>query len=197
MRTDARCRRTVLWPIAIAAATLLLLTGCGSDVLDNPYEKTNGTENADAAAKLRTLPSLEETETLMKSTVENLAGYATTLVPGMQWSWMNDRMGGGCARPYDGTDGEAVTLQNYVASTSIPDDVWPQVFEEARTAAAKLGANDLERFHDEPGNHEVRFHSTEGTSIHIGSRGAVIGSSTGCRLTQDKLTAVDSVVPTP
>lgn len=179
--TDTRSRR---WMTTVAVAAVLTLTGCGSDVLDNPYEKPSPAETADAAAILATLPSLEETEVQMQNAVEQLAAFIDTLVPDMGWTWIRQRSAGSCSRPFSDTDGDDVQLKNYVSVGPIPDAVWPQVLEHASTLATTVGATKVQTFHDDPDNHEVRFYSPEGTSIFIGTRGAVISANTGCRLPQ-------------
>lgn len=179
---DTRPRR---WSTAVAVAAVFTLTGCGSDVLDNPYEKPSPAVTADSAAVLATLPSLEDTEVKIQSAVEELGAFVATLVPGMEWTWIRDRSPSRCSEPYGDTDGELVYSKNYVAPGPIPDAVWPAVFEQARTLAAAVGATKYQTFHDNPGNHEVRFYSPEATFITVGSgTAAVITSSTGCRLPQ-------------
>lgn len=180
--TDSRPRR---WMTAVAVAAVLTLTGCGSDVLDNPYDKPGPAVTADAAAILESLPSLEDTEVQVRTAVERIAAFVDTLVPRREWTWTRDRSAGGCLGRYGDTDGESVYSKNYLSKGPIPDAVWPAIFEQARTLAAAVGATEYETFHDDPGNHDVRFYSPEFTSITVSSRGnAVISSSTGCRLPQ-------------
>lgn len=190
--TDTRPRR---WSRAVAVAAVLTLTGCGSDVLDDPYEKPSPTITADSAAILESLPSLEDTEVQIQSTVEQLAAFIDTLVPAMQWTWMQDRMVSSCNQPYGDTDGELIYLKKYVAAGPIPDAVWPLVFEHASTLAKAVGVTKVQAFHDDPDNHEVRFYSPESTSIYIGSRGAVISASTGCRLPEAKMPGAQAPQP--
>lgn len=180
---------------ALTVAAVLTLTGCGSDVLDDPYEKSSPAVAADSAAILETLPTLEDTEVQVESAVEQLGAFVDTLVPGMEWTWIRERSVGGCSRPYDGTDGDDVKLKNYVSAGPIPDAVWPQVFEFATRVATAAGATKVQTFHDDPDNHEVRFYSPEGTAIFIGSRGAVISASTGCRLPQAKMSGAQAPQP--
>jgi len=157
-------------------------------VLDSPYEKPSPAVTADSAAILETLPSLEDTEVQMTSAVEQIGAFIDTLVPGRKWTWTRDRSAGGCLGRYGDTDGELVYSKNYLSKGPIPDALWPDIFEQARTLAAAVGATEYETFHDDPGNHDVRFYSPEFTSITVSSRGnAVITSSTGCRLPQEKL----------
>lgn len=191
--TDTRPRR---WSTAVAVVAVLTLTGCGSDVLDDPYEKPSPTLTADSAAALESLPSLEDTEVQMTSAVEQIGAFVATLVPGMEWTWIRDRRGGGCLGRYEDTDGKLVYSKNYASPGPIPDALWPAVFEQARTLAAAVGATEYETFHDEPGNHEVRFYSPEATFITVGSLTAsVISSSTGCRLPQAKMSGVQAPQP--
>ncbi|WP_434158730.1 LppA family lipoprotein [Rhodococcus sp. BGS-1C] len=196
--TDTRSRR---WMTALTVASVLTLTGCGSDVLDNPYEKSSPAATADSAAILETLPSLEDTEVQLESAVVQIGAFVDTLVPGMEWTWIRERSVGGCGRPFDGTDGDDVQLKNYVSAGPIPDAVWPQVFEFATRVATAAGATKVQTFHDDPDNHEVRFYSPERTAIFIGSRGAVISANTGCRLPQAKMPGVAApqtpVTPNP
>ncbi|GAB2652408.1 hypothetical protein GCM10027169_16910 [Gordonia jinhuaensis] len=167
-------------------------------MLDDPYEQPGESDTAKAAATLASLPSLEDTEAQVKNAVDQLSQYISTMVPGARWEQTGDRMGSGCLRPYNGTDGDLVYLPRYVAETQIPDNVWPQVFERAKELAATLGATGVERFHDEPGNHDVRFYSKEGTTIHLAAGGnTVLASITGCRLTQAKMTAPPPPPSTP
>ncbi|WP_377449692.1 LppA family lipoprotein [Rhodococcoides fascians] len=197
--TDTRSRR---WMTALTVAAVLTSTGCGSDVLDDPYEKPSPSVTADSAAVLESLPSLEDTEAQITSTVEQIGAYVAALVPGMEWTWIRDRRGGGCLGRYEDTDGKLVYSKNYVSKGPIPDAVWPAVFEQARTLAAAVGATEYQTFHDNPGNHEVRFYSPEATFITVGSLTAsVISSSTGCRLPKAKMPGAQApqppVTPTP
>ncbi|MEU6563343.1 LppA family lipoprotein [Nocardia nova] len=150
---------------------------------DSPYEKTGPAESQKAAAVLSQLPTLEVTETQLHAAVSELATYISSLVPGLTWEWVDDRALESCDRPYDGTQGSKVKLQNYISHpTGIPDAVWPQVLDRARQLVAPLGATGTEVFADEPGNHTVRLYSPESTMLFIGTRGAVISANTGCRL---------------
>ena len=149
---------------------------------ENPYQKTEPAETAEAAEKLVSLPSVEDTEIQVRQAVEELGGHVSTLVPGLTWRWIRSRSSIDCDPPYDQTQGQQVSLQFYSASRGIPDEVWPQVREHARELAARVGATESEMFADEPGHHNVRFFSREGTEFQVGSRGAVITSGTGCRL---------------
>lgn len=104
-----------------------------------------------AAAKLVTLPSLEETEARVQQTVVELATYVSTLVPGLQWHWEGNRSPDSCSRPYDQTLGRSVYLPDYLASGPIPDSVWPQALQRAKELAASLGATGCQGFKDHSG----------------------------------------------
>ncbi|MFI5776883.1 LppA family lipoprotein [Nocardia sp. NPDC051570] len=172
-------------------------------MFDNPYEKTGSAETAKAAEQLTKLPSLEETEARLQSAVEQLGTYISSLVPGLTWTWMDERSVQNCSPPYDQTHGQMVNLPNYVASSGIPDDVWPQVAERTRQLAADLGATGSESFLDKPGSHAVRFYSKEGTSLQPGTKwidsqgAAAIGGNTGCRLPAARKSASSPTTPHP
>jgi len=166
----------------VVVVAALMLTGCGG-VLDDPYKATGGANAAAAAAKLVHLPSLEDTEARVQQAVLELGSYISTLVPGLQWHWNRDRSQGGCSRPYDRTEGTRVHLRNYVASGPIPDQVWPQALQRAKEIASALGATGGQGFKDQPGDHDARFYSPEGTVLWLASTvNAAISSDTGCRL---------------
>lgn len=165
---------------AAIATAILSTTGCG--MFDNPYEKTSSADTQKAAARLAELPTLEDTETQLRAAVVELGAYVSSLVPGLTWQWVDDRSLESCDRPYDRTKGSKVRLQNYVSNPGIPDTVWPQVLDRARQLAAPLGATGSEVFENKPGNHTVRLYSPEGTTMFVGTQGAVISSNTGCRL---------------
>jgi len=76
-----------------------------------------------------------------------------------------------------------VYLPDYLASGPIPDSVWPQAMQRAKELAASLGATGGQGFKDQPGDHDARFYSPEGTVLWLGTAlKAIIGSDTGCRL---------------
>nr|WP_240945428.1 LppA family lipoprotein [Rhodococcus sp. HNM0569] len=169
------------------------MTGCG-DVTKNPYEATGEQDTAAAAQRLTELPTLEATEAHAQRVAEELGAYITSLAPHLQWEWMDSRSQSGCHRPYDQTDGKLVAIPNYVAKGSIPDSIWPQALQRARELASELGATEVETFHNEPGNRDVRFYSKEGTAIRFGDMGnTLIGIDTGCRLPE----AVANSAPPP
>jgi hypothetical protein len=190
----SRLHRCLAAGVVVVAA--LMLTGCGG-VLDDPYKATGGADTAAAAAKLVTWPSLEETEARVQQAVVELATYVSTLVPGLQWHWNRDRSPGGCSQPYDQTEGKNVHLRNYVASGPIPDQVWPQARQRAQELAAGLGATGGQGFKDQPGDHDARFYSPEGTVLWLASTvNAAISSDTGCRLSAATKNSPASTPPT-
>lgn len=155
--------------------------------MKDPYMPTDSGDAAKAAATLNTLPSLEDTQTQLKTTIEQIAAAATAIVPTLAWHWLDEPSHGGCSPPYEQSDGELVLMPKYVSDTPIPEDSWKPVFEIARDAAAKLGATTLEVFRDAPGNHDVEFFNETGTSLRLGSqKAALISGSTGCRLPRNK-----------
>lgn len=118
--------------------------------MKNPYKPTDPGNATKAAATLQKLPSLEETQTQLKDTIEQIGAKASSLVPSLVWTWHREPSRAGCNPPYEQSDGALVLMPNYVSNTSIPEENWKPVFEIARDAAAKLGANSIEVFRDAP-----------------------------------------------
>jgi len=180
----------------VVVVAALMLTGCGG-VLDDPYKATGGTDTAAAAAKLVTLPSLEETEASLQQAVLELGTYISTLVPGLQWHSDGNRSPRGCGRPYDETQGSSVHLPDYLAIGPIPDAAWPQALQRAKELAASLGATGGQGFKDQPGDHLARFYSPQGTVLWLASTvNAAISSDTGCRLSAATKNSPGSTPPT-
>ncbi|WP_162958470.1 LppA family lipoprotein [Nocardia yunnanensis] len=191
--------------ISIAAAFTLAViattTGCGS--VDTPYKKTGPADTAQAEQVLRSRPTFEDTHTRVTNAVQDLAAYASSLVPGMTWKWTNtDRQPWSCGAPYDQTAGRTLNLPNYITEGGdpthggIPDAVWPQVREKARQLAADLGAtqSDPVPTTETPGNREARFIGDNGTVLWLSTRG--ISSETGCRLLAADKASTSPVTPT-
>lgn len=165
---------------AVVATAIFSAAGCGMS--DNPYEKTDAADTRSAATRLAGLPTLEDSETQLRAAVVELGAYVGSLVPGLTWTWVDDRALESCDRPYDQTEGSKVRLQNYVSTAGIPDTVWPRILDRARQLAGPLGATGAEAVENKSGDHRVRLYSREGTMIFLGTQGAVISSNTGCRL---------------
>ncbi|WP_346764656.1 LppA family lipoprotein [Rhodococcus sp. HNM0569] len=164
----------------------------------NPYEATGEQDTAAAAQRLTELPTLEATESHAQRIAEELGAYITTLAPHLQWEWKRSRTQSGCHRPYDQTEGKLVALPAYVAQDPIPESVWPRVVERARALAETLGATELETFHDEPGNRDLRYYSREGTAVRfLNLDNAVISADTGCRLPEAVANRTPLPPPTP
>jgi hypothetical protein len=161
------------------------------NVLDDSGDKPTGQkETAEATQRLLTRPSLEDTETQVRSVVEQIAAAGSQLMPGTQWYWHRDRTPSGCNKPYDQTDGRIVYLQNYVSDTPVPDDVWPVFLERSRAITAQIGATAPETMPGKAGNYEVWFSNPDdGTTIKVGSQAAtVISAIVGCHLPRDGFT---------
>lgn len=174
--------RLPAYAITVATAALTL-TGCTApmDTSSNPTK-----DNAAALARLKTLPTSEDTEAKLNDAIVQLGQYITSLVPGMQWEWAYERSTGGCAPRFADTGGREVYLRKYGGSRPIPDTVWPQVVQRAGELAASVGATQSQTFQNKPGNHEIRFYSEEDTSLQVATEvEAVIAGNTGCRLPRD------------
>lgn len=185
----------------LTAAVIAVTTGC--DSLDSEYKKTGTAETAQAEQELRSRPTLEDTHAHVKQAVEDLAAYASSLVPGMTWKWMStDRSPRACDAPFDQTAGKKLDLPDYIteggdsAHGGIPDSVWPQVREKARQLAADLGATESDPLPttEKPGDRDARFYGSNGTVLWLSTRG--ISSETGCRLPAAEKTTSSPVAPT-
>ncbi|MEC3957121.1 LppA family lipoprotein [Nocardia sp. CDC153] len=171
--------------------------------MDSEYTKTDPTESARAAQELLGRPTLEETEAGLKQAIEQLAAYASSLVPGMTWKPDTPSAPYACDAPFDQTNGRQVHIPAYTTQGGdtahgggIPDDVWPQVRDKAREIAAGLGAteNDPFPFNEKVDDRQARFYGPNGTVLWVATRG--ISGDTGCRLpAADKPTA-SPVAPT-
>ncbi|MEV6071892.1 LppA family lipoprotein [Nocardia sp. NPDC052001] len=186
---------------ALTAAVVAMTTGCNS-VDDNPYKKTGDTETAQAAKELQSRPTLEDTQARVTRAVEDLAAYASSLVPGMTWTWTRtERQPRACDAPYDQTAGKKLDLPNYITQGGdpthggIPDAVWPQVRDKARQLAADLGATHSDPLPttEKPGDRDARFYGDNGTVLWLSTRG--ISSETGCRLPATGTISTSSVPP--
>ena len=167
-----------------AIAVVLTMTGCH---MTNPHQPTGPSEATKAAANLKSLPSLEDTETQLHATIEQVGAKARSIDPTLTWRWLDEPSRAGCNPPYEKSEGELILMPKYVSDNPIPDESWSQVLAVARDAAAKLGATSVEMFHDEPGFHDVRFYNETGTALRIGTeKAALITGSTGCRLPRDQ-----------
>lgn len=185
---------------ALTAAVILLTTGCAE--LDTPYQKTGPDETAESLQKLRELPSFEETQAQLRQAVEELAAYASSLVPGMTWKWVRDEYPSGCDAPYDQTPGKHMNLRNYQTQGGdtahgggISEEAWPAVWDKARELAASLGATETDPFpfKEEIGDRDARFYGANGTVLWLSTR--LISSDTGCRLLAADKPAAGSVAP--
>ncbi|WP_169813257.1 LppA family lipoprotein [Nocardia jejuensis] len=186
---------------ALSIAVIATTTGC--DEVDTPYKKTGPGETSDAEQKLRSLPALEETRAQLTQAVEELAAYASSLTPGLTWSWTRtDRQPRACDAPFDQTTGRQLALPNYIAQGGdtahgggISDEVWPAVRDKARELASGLGAteNDPFPFEEKVGDREARFYGANGTVLWLSTRG--ISSNTGCRLLAAEKTSTSTAAP--
>ncbi|WP_405498318.1 LppA family lipoprotein [Nocardia sp. NBC_00511] len=171
--------------------------------MDSEYQKTNSTDTAQANKDLASRPSLEESATDLKQAVEQLAAYASSLVPGMTWQPDTASSPYACDAPYDQTNGRQIHIPAYTTQGGdsahgggIPDDVWPQVRDKARELAAGLGAteNDPFPFNEKVGDRQARFYGPNGTVLWLATR--AISGDTGCRLPAADKPSVSTVVPT-
>ncbi|MCU1647160.1 MAG: hypothetical protein JWN03_7435 [Nocardia sp.] len=172
--------------------------------MDSEPQNTGPAETSQFAKELQTRPSLEDTQARLKQAFEDLAAYASSLVPGMTWKWVHtDQYPSGCDAPFDQTTGRRYHMPDYTTQGGdtahgggIPDDVWPAVREKARQLAAGLGAteNDPFPFNEKVGDRQARFYGSNGTVLWIATRG--ISGDTGCRLPATEKESANSATST-
>ncbi|SLI42299.1 lipoprotein LppV [Mycobacteroides abscessus subsp. bolletii] len=156
--------------------------------MNDRYQRTSPTEATKAEATLASLPSLEETKEQVQNAINEIISTASNLNPEISWRQSNNADSGGCLPPYDTTKGQTAFLPNSIAANAnISEAQWTNIFEAAKASAAKIGATEVQVYHDSPGNHDVRYSSNTGTFIKVGYAGnLIISGSTGCRLSAHK-----------
>lgn len=156
-------------------------------MFDNPYNATPEEISA-AEERMRSWPSLEKTEGVVATVVQQIADAAAAIAPTLRWESVDARSQGGCRVPYAKTAGVSVFLPDMVSDTPIPDADWPAVLQVARRIAAENGITEIEVRVDKPGDHDVRLYTEDGNEIHLAtSKAALISGQTGCRYLQSDL----------
>ncbi len=176
MARNVRCAAA-----ASVAALTLLTTGCHVYQPDPP---TPSTAAAQALDQLKSLPSLEDTKIQVQAVVNEIKDAVNRLVPNLEWSSLNGETAGNCQAPFEQTDGKRLFLPDEVApGADVSENDWAAILAAAKTAAAKLGATDIQVMQDGPRNHDVGFYGPTGIFIKVGYQGNLtIASYTGCRL---------------
>lgn len=168
--------------IGLLSAIIIASTpGCH---VNNRYAPTPPTEAAKALEELRALPSLEDTRAQLQSVINDITSAATQLNPSITWKAADNADIGNCSPPYDTSDGKSAYLPNAIAaSISITENDWDAILTSAKTIAARLGATEVQVFHDDPGKHDVGIYGPGGIFIKMGYSGnLVVSGYTGCRL---------------
>lgn len=173
-----RCLSAVLVIVALTA-------GCH---VSQPYEPTPPSVAAEALNVLRSLPSLEETQSQVQAVMDEITTAASQFIPTANWETLHEGSGGRCERPYEQTEGKRYFLPDAIAqNVDVSEQAWARLEQAAKTAAAKLEATEIQVMQDQPGNHDVGFYGPTGLFIKVGYRGnLVVSGYTGCRLPQDK-----------
>lgn len=169
--------------IGVLGCSAIALATAGCQLTKNPYQPTDAADTAKAAAELESLPSVEDTKSQMMGLIQRVGDQISALAPTVAFSWRSEPSRGGCAPPYDQTDGEEILLAKYVSDVPVPEQNWKQVYAIAERAAASVGATGVTVFKDAPDDHDVLFAGDTGTVFRLGSRrAALLTGSTGCRL---------------
>jgi hypothetical protein len=155
--------------------------------MNDPYEPTDPTHASQAASSLISLPTLEDMQAIMTSTIEKVGQPISAIAPTVTWAWRREASRGGCNPPYEQSEGKQILMPNYVSEVPIPEQNWKQAYDIAQQAAATLGAGAVTVFKDNPNDHDVQFSSDTGTTLRLASQAAVVVTgATGCRLPADK-----------
>jgi len=170
---------------AVVMAIAMTATGCQ---VERPDAPTPSIDAAKALTQLKSLPSLEDTQTAVQNAMNEIASAATKSDPSISFLPMHGEDTGNCETPYEQTDGKRVFLPNFVAEGArVSEPGWATILAAARAAAQKIGATEVRVMKDQPSNHDVRFYGPTGIFIKIAYKGnLVVSGYTGCRLPQSK-----------
>ncbi|MEB3020220.1 LppA family lipoprotein [[Mycobacterium] crassicus] len=155
--------------------------------MTQPYEPTPPSVAAEALAVLKSLPSIEDTQTQVAAAMNEITDAAKQLIPSIVFETLDEGDGGNCERPYEQTDGKRYFLPDAVArDVAVPEGVWQKLQQAATEAASKLDATEVQVMKDQPGDHDIGFYGPTGLFIKVGYRGnLVVSGYTGCRLPRD------------
>lgn len=170
-----------VFTIALALAT----TGCHVEQPQPPTPSAAATPTAD---ELQSLPSLEETASQVRAVMTEITDAASKLDPTITWLPLHGDERGNCEAPYQSGDGKRLFLPDQVAEGAhVSEAHWVMILAAATTAAAKIGATDVQVMKDQSGNHDVWFTGPAGISVKTAYHGnLVVSGYTGCRLPSDK-----------
>ncbi|MGV0586798.1 LppA family lipoprotein [Mycobacteroides chelonae] len=151
--------------------------------MNNPDAPTPTTEATKALEELKSLPTLEDTNEKLTTSIQQLGAKISALVPSVTWHWQDEPQRIGCSKPYEQSDGKVILMPFYVSDVPIPESRWNEVLAAAKETAAAIDTPKLDVIHDAPNNHDVRFSNETGTAIALTSQvNTVISGYTGCRL---------------
>ena len=156
--------------------------------MEKPDEPTPPTDAAKVLEELKSLPSLEDTKIQVQSAMDQITTAASKIIPTIVWETGNNAETDSCQRPYEQTDGKRYFLPNrFAENVTVSENDWSEILNVAKASAAKIGATDVQVFHDQPGKHDVGFYGPTGIYIKVGYMGNLgVSGYTGCRLSGDK-----------
>ena len=167
--------------LVVAVLSMAALTACGTTSGDDRGAAVTSTENSDAEATLQTRPSFEEAQQQYRAAVQDWATQIATMAPGLTWRVKEDSWGG-CSGDYANTAGVHVYMY-VVFSGPIPDGAWPSALDVVRQGAARLGATEVTKPVDRPGDRDVIFSGNDGITVEFGTKAAgVLSAKSDCRL---------------
>jgi hypothetical protein len=169
--------------LAYIAAITIALAASGCHV-STPQEPATPSGAADTLNTLKSLPSLEETQTQLQAAMDQTTTAASAIAPGVTWTTDTNAASSECAPPYDQSPGRSRYLPNRIAANAvISEQQWSDIQRAAQQAAASLQATESQIMQNSPGNHDIGFYGPAGLFLKISYRGnLVVAGYTGCRL---------------
>jgi hypothetical protein len=175
--------------IALALVGLVVTTGCGSGSDSNQKDDRMSTpQSSDPEATLQSKPSFEAAQQEYRNAMQDMATRVATLVPGLTWQTKEDSWRG-CGGEYAQTAGVQVYVY-IVFAGPVPDDKWTPALEIVKDGAARLGATNMTKLVDKPGDRNVMFGGKDGIEIEYGTKAStILSAKSDCRLRQADLPA--------
>ena len=167
--------------LAVVVVSTAALTGCGTTSGDSSGAVLTSTEISNPEAALRARPSFEDAQQQYRAAVQGWATQIAPMSPDLTWRVKEDSWGG-CTGDYANTPG-AHAYMYVVFDGPVSDAAWPSALDVVRRGAAQLGATEVTTTVDRPGDHDVIFSGSGGSTVEFGTKAAgVLSAKSDCRL---------------
>ncbi len=166
---------------ALVAATLLSITGCGNELVDE-----QGGSVDDQETDLVRRPSIENVHQRYSDMDARLQQQLSANFPWMRWEKIQDVNRAGCA-DFDAFKdvAEAWTLGIWGTEGSVPDADWPRAERIFADVTGEFGFAPPRTIVDRPTNHRVTTSDQYGATYNFGSgKRTSFSGNTGCHLPQ-------------